>query len=175
MQFGMGMVELPWRESATLTQEAKPFGKEDRQPQRHITGALNSGELQPKVTLDSGWWQAGKSYTRGMEVVPAETMERMREVHSLRQIIWGVSSGPICVVAAPVIYLQTAQAVEVAGWYVAPSFSVAQSGAGVRKIQGLKGLLWAGSKMSNRIGGESLSQSKTASQLKAKTGRKKAQ
>lgn len=74
-------------------------------------------------------------------MVPAETMERMREVHSLRQIIWGVSSGPICVVAALVIYLQTAQAVEVAGWYVAPSFSVAQSGAGVRKIQGLEGRL----------------------------------
>lgn len=98
-----------------------------------------------------------------MEVVPAETMERMREVHSLRQIIRGVSSGPGCAVAGLAIYVQPEQAVEVAGWYVAPSFSVAQSCAGVRKTQGLEGLLQAGSKMSNRIGGESPSQIKTVS------------
>lgn len=66
-------------------------------------------------------------------MVPAETMERMREVHSQRQIIWGVSPGPGCVVAGLAIYVQPAQAVEVAGWYVALSSAVSQSCAGVRK------------------------------------------
>lgn len=104
-----------------------------------------------------------KNCTRGTEVVPAETMEGMREVHSQRQIIWGVSPGPGCVVAGLAIYIQPAQAVEVAGWYVALSSAVSQSCAGVRKTQVLEGLLWAGSQMSNRIGGESPSQIKRVS------------
>lgn len=99
-----------------------------------------------------------KSCTRGTEVVPAETMERMREVHSQRQIIRGVSPGPGCVAAGLAIYIQPAEAVEVAGWYVALSSAVSQSYAAVRKTQVLEGLLWAGSQMSNRIGGESTSQ-----------------
>jgi len=108
-----------------------------------------------------------------MEVVPAETRERMREeVHSLRQIIWGVSPGPGCAAAGLAIYVQPAQAVEAAGWYVGPSSAVAQSCAGVRKTPGLEGLLRAESKMSNRIGGESPSQIKD-SQLKVKTDRNK--
>lgn len=97
-------------------------------------------------------------------MVPAETMERMREVHSQRQIIWGVSPGPGCAVAGPAISVQPAQAVEVAGWYVALSSAVSQSCAGVRKTQVLEGLLWAGSQMSNRIGGEARSGQSAESQ-----------
>lgn len=104
-----------------------------------------------------------KSCTRGTEVVPAETMERMREVHCQREIIWGVSPGPGCVLAGLAIYVQPAQAVEVAGWYVALSSAVSQSWARVRKTQALEGLLWAGSQMSNRIGEESPSQIRTVS------------
>lgn len=90
-------------------------------------------------------------------------MERMREVHSQRQIIWGVSPGPGCVVAGLAIYVQAAQAVEVAGWYVALSSAVSQSCAEGRKTQVLEGLPWAGSQMSNSIGGESPSQIRTVS------------
>lgn len=95
-----------------------------------------------------------------MEVVPAETMERMREAHSLRRVTWGVSPAPGGVVAGLAIYVQPAQAVEVAGWYVAPRSSVAQSHAGVRKTEGLEGLLRAASKTTSRMGGESTSQTK---------------
>lgn len=77
-------------------------------------------------------------------MVPAETMERMREVHSQRQIIWGVSLGPSCVVAGLAISIQPAQTVEVAGWYVALSSAISQPCAGVRKTRVLEGLLWAG-------------------------------
>lgn len=99
----------------------------------------------------------------GLHHGAAENMERMREVQSSRQVLWGVSSGPGCMVAGLAIYIQPAQAVEVAGWYVAPGFSVAQSCAVGRKTPGLEGLLWAGSKMSNRLGEESPSQIKTVS------------